>query len=137
MNDAVLADLRALVPGHMLAPVMEAARMAHEVNRGYCAALGDLSQKPWHEAEDWQILSALKGAAAVALGTITTPGDSHRSWLAEKESTGWIWGAVKDPAKKEHPCMVAFGDLPFDQQVKDFLFLATVKAALWPAGRPE
>ena len=73
---------------------------------------------------------------AIAAGTITTPGDSHRSWLAEKEGDGWVYGPVKDPERKEHPCMVPFGQLPKDQQAKDFLFLATVKAALWPDGAP-
>lgn len=112
--------------------IEEAARLAHEVNRGYCAFLGDTSQLPWAEAPDWQRDSALMGARAIARGEIKTPGDSHRSWLAVKEAEGWVWGPVKNPEAKEHPCMVPFEDLPAEQQVKDFLFLATVQAVLWP-----
>jgi RyR domain len=108
-----------------------AARLAHEVNRGYCTFLGDYSQVPWEEAPEWQRQSSITGVQAVAAGTITTPGDSHRSWLAEKERDGWRYGSVKNPETKEHPCMVEFGDLPADQQAKDFLFIATVKAALF------
>lgn len=112
--------------------IREAARLAHEVNRGYCAFLGDHSQLPWDEAPEWQRVSAFNGAVAISEGRITTPGDSHRSWLAEKEADGWVYGPVKLPDRKEHPCMVPFGELPADQQAKDFLFLATVKAVLWP-----
>jgi len=116
--------------------IEEAARIAHEVNRAYCASIGDISQVPWSDAEDWQRKSAISGATAIARGEIKTPGDSHRSWLAEKEADGWVWGPVKDPSRKEHPCMVPFEELPADQQIKDHLFIGTVLAVfakeVWP-----
>ncbi len=114
-------------PQHM---IRGAAQMAHEVNRGYCQSLGDHSQKPWDEAPLWQKESAYKGAIAIALRPSTGPGDSHLSWLAEKEATGWTYGPVKDEALKQHPCMVPFDQLPREQQAKDYLFVATVKAFL-------
>lgn len=58
------------------------------------------------------------------------PGDSHRAWLAEKERTGWCYGPIKDEQAKTHPCMVAFADLPAEQQLKDVLFVDAVRAAL-------
>lgn len=108
----------------------EAARIAHEVNRAYCQAIGDNSQVPWENAPEWQRQSAFMGAQGIAVGQIVTPGDSHRSWLAEKERDGWAWGPKKNPDLKQHPCMVPFEDLPAEQQVKDHLFLATVKTVL-------
>lgn len=116
--------------------VFDAARLAHEVNRAYCAFLGDDSQLPWEEAPEWQKRSAILGAKAIESGDITTPGDSHRSWLEEKRADGWVFGPVKDPAKRTHPCMVEFEALPREQQLKDHIFLATVKAVLWPEGQP-
>lgn len=112
--------------------IEEAARLAHEVNRGYCAGIGDNSQLPWDEAPEWQRVSAFNGAVAISEGQIKTPGDSHRSWLEEKKRDGWIWGPEKRPDLKEHPCCQPFEDLPVEQQLKDYLFLATVKAVLWP-----
>ena len=41
--------------------VGEVARVAHEVNRAYCAALGDVSQLQWDEAPEWQKKSAITG----------------------------------------------------------------------------
>lgn len=101
------------------------ARVCHEVNRAFCAAMGDDSQVPWEEAPDWQRESAIKGVLFnVENRDTTNAGDTHRSWLAEKEATGWKYGPVKDVEKKEHPCMVPFHELPPEQQVKDHLFLA-------------
>ncbi|MBT7101408.1 hypothetical protein HN937_28780 [Candidatus Poribacteria bacterium] len=102
------------------------ARAAHEVNRAYCLALGDESQPAWDDAPDWQRSSAVNGVAGALAGN--TPEQSHEGWLAEKKATGWKYGAVKDPAKKEHPCFVPYADLPAAQQMKDHLFLSTVLA---------
>jgi hypothetical protein len=111
--------------------VIEAARDCHEMNRIYCVALGDRSQVPWDQAPAWQRESAISGVLH-AMNPEVGPGDSHRSWLAEKENQGWKFGPVKDVEKKEHPCCVPFEQLPFDQIVKDYLFLAVARATLCP-----
>lgn len=103
-----------------------AARAAHEVNRAYCLALGDTSQPAWDDAPEWQRISAIKGVDGVLAGN--TPEQSHECWLEEKRATGWKYGPVKDPEKKEHPCFVPYSDLPPEQQAKDHLFVTTVRA---------
>ena len=37
------------------------AKVAHEVNRAYCEALGDTSQLSWEDAPEWQKASARAG----------------------------------------------------------------------------
>jgi hypothetical protein len=107
---------------------------AHEVNRAYCLAIGDDSQPSWDSAPDWQKVSAKKGVAGALAGN--TPEQSHESWLVEKVSTtGWKYGPVKDPAKKEHPCIVPYADLPAAQRVKDALFVNTVRTVAKVLGR--
>jgi RyR domain len=105
------------------------ARITHEVNRAYCAALGDHSQPTWEDAPDWQRESALKGVQFHLDNPGASPEASHDAWLAAKRNTGWHYGPIKDPAKKEHPCCMPFADLPKEQQVKDHLFRAVVHAA--------
>jgi hypothetical protein len=104
------------------------ARVAHEVNRAYCQALGDFSQPAWGEAPDWQKDSAMKGVALHLENENLGPEASHDAWLAEKEAAGWIYGPIKDPEEKTHPCMVPFAALPPEQQAKDFIFRAVVHA---------
>jgi hypothetical protein len=107
---------------------LEIARIAHEVNRGYCAALGDHSQPAWEDAPDWQRASAVAGVRQILAHPETTPEQSHVSWLAQKTAEGWRYGEVKDPAAKTHPCFRPYAELPFEQRAKDYLFGAAVRA---------
>lgn len=104
------------------------ARAAHEVNRAYCIAIGDDSQPPWDIAPEWVKKSAIEGAKAALANPLQTPEDSHNGWLAHKRADGWVHGPVKDPAKKTHPCMVPYAELPEAQRHKDGLFTSTVCA---------
>lgn len=108
------------------------ARAAHEVNRVYCAALGDDSQPPWEQAPEWQRESSKKGVVGAIAGN--TAQQSHECWLEEKRATGWKWGPVKDPEKKEHPCLRPYDELPKEQREKDRLFITTVCAVVGALG---
>ena len=104
------------------------ARICHEANRAYCESLGDLTQTTWDNAPDWQKESAINGVQFHMDNPDSKPSDSHENWMKEKESDGWVFGEVKDPEKKEHPCMVPYDQLPQEQQVKDALFIGIVRA---------
>lgn len=105
------------------------AKATHEINRAYCAAIGDNSQPSWEDAPDWQKASAMAGVKAVLDGTCKTPEEQHASWMAQKAADGWVYGATKDPERKKHPCMVPYAELPQQQQVKDHLFRAACAVA--------
>jgi hypothetical protein len=111
-----------------MADAFKIARVAHEVNRAYCEAIGDDSQPAWEDAPDWQVQSAIRGAQMHLSNPHATPADSHNSWLKEKELDGWAYGEVKDPDKKLHPCFRPYEELPLEQRVKDFLFRGVVHA---------
>ena len=108
--------------------IIEIARVCHEVNRAYCQALGDDTQKPWGEAPDWQRFSAMQGVQFHIDNPDASAAASHESWLQEKRSAGWAYGPVKIESKREHPCFVPFDDLPREQQAKDYIFRAIVRA---------
>ena len=107
---------------------IEIARVAHEVNRAYCEALGDHSQTSWETAPQWQQDSAVTGVNLHLDNPDAGPQASHESWLAEKVATGWKYGRMKNLTMKTHPCIVPFDQLPKEQQVKDFIFRAVVLA---------
>lgn len=104
------------------------AKVCHEANRAYCQALGDNSQPAWEEAPRWQQESAVAGVRFHLANPDAGPEASHESWLAQKEADGWVYGEVKDPEAKTHPCMVPFSELPVEQQAKDFIFRSIVHA---------
>lgn len=107
---------------------IQIAEIVHEANRAYCHTIGDDSQVPFADAPQWQRDSAVNGVEGILNGTITKPEQSHESWLAEKERTGWKYGPVKNAETKEHPCFVPYAALPPEQQVKDAIFFAIVGA---------
>ncbi len=109
--------------------IEDVAEICHIFNRIYCEAIGDSTQPTWEEAPDWQKESAVNGVKYHLENPDSKPCDSHNNWLAEKEANGWKYGEVKDPEKKEHPCMVAYEELPKEQQIKDAIFIGTVRFA--------
>jgi hypothetical protein len=104
------------------------AKVCHEVNRAYCAGIGDNSQVSWGDAPEWQRDSAINGVIYCLTHPDSQPCDSHNNWLAEKEASGWKYGEVKDVDKKEHPCFLPYEQLPKEQQLKDALFIAVVRS---------
>jgi len=108
------------------------ACVAYETNRAYCQSIGDNSQPVWRNAADWQRQSVLNGVefhlSSHARGVTPSPSDSHNNWLEEKRLAGWKYGPVRNPGKNEHPCLVPFEQLPFEQRLKDYLFTSIVRA---------
>lgn len=103
------------------------ARVAHEVNRAYCEALGDTSQPAWEDAPEWQRSSARMGVDLHMNGDFG-PEMSHISWVKQKLEDGWVYGPVKNAEAKTHPCLVPYYQLPREQQAKDYIFRAVVHA---------
>jgi hypothetical protein len=104
------------------------ARVAHEVNRAYCQALGDNSQPAWEDAPQWQRDSAMLGVQLHTENPNAGPQASHESWMAQKMAEGWVYGPEKKPDLKQHHCIVPFDALPVEQQAKDYIFRGVVHA---------
>lgn len=122
-------SIRQVIDEHLSFHYVEtAAQIAHEVNRGYCASLGDFSHKPWDQIDEDLQRSALEGADHVLAEKITSPEKSHEGWSETKIRQGWKYGPAKDPKKKEHPCLVPFDELPPEQKLKDTLFISAVNS---------
>ena len=69
--------------------IREIAETCHEVNRAYCRGLGDLSQEPWDDSEDWQRESAIAGVRLHINNRNLGPSASHDAWLEHKKADGW------------------------------------------------
>ena len=113
-------------PEEMKMNIVQIAKMAHEINKAYCEAIGDYSQPEWNDAPDWQRDSAINGVEFHLANPDASPSASHDNWLKQKLDEGWTYGEVKDPEKKEHPCCVPYEKLPVEQRAKDYLFRQVV-----------
>lgn len=43
----------------------------------------------------------------------------HEVWAAGRIADGWTYGKKRDDAKKTHPCLVPYEDLPESEKVYD------------------
>lgn len=109
--------------------VDEIARVCHEANR----ALQALQNHPgvpvaaaWDDFPDDEQAGAIAGVESALAGA--NGRQLHDAWCDRKEADGWVWGPVKDPTQKTHPCLVSYEQLPESQRVKDYLFHAIVTA---------
>jgi len=108
-------------------PITETiAKMAHEIVRAYCQAIGDMSQPAWEDAPEWQKAGIRKGVEMHLANPHITPQESHIAWLEHKKNEGWKWGPVKSESLKEHPCCLPYESLPEAQKAKDHIFKAVV-----------
>jgi hypothetical protein len=106
------------------------ARTCHEVNRAYCATIGDFSQKSWEDTRKDIQQSAISGVVAFILNPNATPEMSHAGWSNFKIADGWVYGPIKDLDNKTHPCLVPYSELPEAQRAKDSFFLTVCRALL-------
>jgi hypothetical protein len=107
------------------------AQVCHAANRALQQLQGDptipVSPK-WDKLDDETKASAVEGVRNIITGKVQTPEQSHVEWCNFKRAHGWVLGPVKDEAKKEHPLLIPYEQLPEDQRVKDSLFFAVVRA---------
>lgn len=106
--------------------VEKIAAVCHQANKAWCEANGDESQVDWADTPQEIRDSAIDGVRNALHGA--TPEQSHENWCRFKREHGWVWGETKDLDAKTHPCLVAYHELPDEQQVKDVLFTMIVTA---------
>lgn len=108
--------------------IEQIAELCHEANRAYCSIIGDISQPTWENAPQWQRDSAINGVSYHIANPTVGPEESHNNWVKTKFIDGWKYGTIKDPQKKEHPCMIPYGQLPSAQRMKDHIFCGIVRS---------
>ena len=104
------------------------AAMAHEVNRLYCQRINDYSQMVWQNAPNWQRESVFQGVIFLLTNLDADAAACHESWMRHKVAEGWRYGKEKNVVDKTHPALVPFNELSNQEQIKDKLFVAVVRA---------
>jgi hypothetical protein len=102
------------------------ADITHAATLAFQGRVGDpCPGQPWFAETDEQRQSVIDGVRKARMGT--TAEKSHENWVRFKLEHGWTLGE-KDPQRKTHPNLVPYAELPYDEKVKDQLFLAIVTA---------
>lgn len=104
--------------------VIEAmASAGHEAGRAWAAYNGDTSVPHWEDLPAETRTGLLTGAEQILAGT--SPRSAHLQWMDAKLKDGWKYGTKKDDAKKEHPSLVPYDELPPVERALDYIFVTT------------
>lgn len=98
------------------------AYLAHVVVEAFNKAHNELTLS-WEQSKD----SCVAGVRRILENPKETPEENHNAWMEYRRKEGWVYGPIKDPKAKTHPCMVPYGALPPSQQAKDLVFTAIVR----------
>lgn len=103
------------------------AEVCHEANRVLQRQLGEVPNPMWSDCPEELQKSAVLGVKT-CVEQDATPEELHEAWTVERRRNGWVYGEIKDPVAKTHPCLVPYAELPPQQRLKDHLFAAIVNA---------
>ena len=99
-------------------------------SHGANADSGD-EEKRRHEAEaraasaarDWRPspadTTAVEITPEIADLTEVLASNTHENWAHQRLVNGWRWGPRRDDERREHPCLVAYDDLPEEEKAFD------------------
>ena len=45
--------------------------------------------------------------------------NTHENWSRERLNQGWVWGPVRDDARKHHPCLIPYEELSESEKAYD------------------
>jgi hypothetical protein len=114
------------------ASVMKIAQVMHEAVRAWQKANGQNAAPPWSRAPQW-MKQASKEAVLWRMANPKAPSSAqHEQWLAEKRAAGWKYGRAKSGAKKTHPLLVPYADLPEVERRKDAMVGALIDSLIRP-----
>lgn len=106
--------------------VMEVARCAHEIVRGYREAIGDGTCPPWAECEHHERQAAAHRVVEVLKKKHLSLDEMHAEWCENMRQDGWVYGDEFNPETKHHNLLVPFDQLPEASRIEDALFRNTV-----------
>ena len=103
-------------------------RTVHTALSAWNEAHGEDGYAAWDTLSAGDKQSTFSSVQFVIDNPRADPGAQHDQWLRQKHDDGWTYNKQRDNAKKHHPMLVPFGELPEFEQRKDALLNAVVRA---------
>lgn len=110
--------------------IEKVAKVCHSVNKGYCDIRRDMLHPPWEECNEQYRQSIIDRVKFHADNPDATPKTAHNDWVEGKIAEGWRWAPTECARLKLHPLVTDYDNLPFEQRVKDALFISVCRV-MW------
>lgn len=105
-----------------------AARVAHEALRVCRLQFDDASMCSWDSSSELQRDVSRTYVDRMLLGISAKT--QHANWRDDRLAAGWKRGPAVDQERKEHPFLCAYKDLPFEQRLKDDMFVRVAQSVI-------
>ncbi len=102
------------------------ARVMHEAIRAFQIANGEPPAPHWNRAPKWMKTATIEGVLFKIKNPKASVSAQHDQWMETKLKEGWKFGKKKDGAKKTHPLLIPYAELPFVERQKDALVAAII-----------
>lgn len=112
----------------MIRDIEAISQVVHEAVRTWSHAHRQSDIPPWGTAPEWMRISTRESVQFVLDHPDAGPGAQHEQWMQQRIEAGWVYGATRDEALKQHPMLVPFEALPEFEKQKDALVCAIVRA---------
>jgi hypothetical protein len=114
------------------ASVMKIAQVMHEAVRAWQKANGQQAAPPWSRAPKWMKEASREAVLWRMENPRAASSAQHDQWLAQKRAEGWKHGRTKSGARKTHPLLVPYAELPEIERRKDAMVGALIDSLIRP-----
>lgn len=97
------------------------AQLVNHVNNKICE-LNKEQQSSWEE-----LPQHMKEGLIKAIKDNLSPEEGHNQWMKNRLENGWTYGTTKDIQLKTSPCLIPYNQLPYQQQIKDYIRQAIIE----------
>lgn len=104
------------------------AEITHNALVAYDEAMRTPPPPQWSAAPSWMKQAAIDAVERLRRDVSDGPALQHQRWMAAKVADGWQHGPTKDAARRTHPMLMDYAQLPALVKTRDRLFVATVQA---------
>lgn len=99
------------------------AQLLHKLMVYQALYVEDRPMRLWEDLDPKDQAMYMDAVAWIQMESVT-PDMIHDFWIKRMEAQGWIYGVIKDPVHKTHPCMCPYEQLTEYEKAKDVQFLA-------------
>ena len=110
------------------AGIARIAEVMHAAVRAWQKANGQKPSPSWSRAPKWMKESSEASVVWRIANPDAPTSAQHDQWMQQKKADGWKFGKTKDAAKKTHPMMIPYAQLPEFEKRKDALVNAIIDA---------
>jgi hypothetical protein len=102
-------------------------QIAYKLDQAYEQATSGKQKPNWNTLSEEDRGHIIDRAVYYLTDKSAVVSSLHERWIHAKYNEGWTYAPTFDEAKKHHPLLISYADLPLTRRVGDLLFMQTIQ----------